>query len=137
VVQKPKWRLVHIEDVPFFAVQANKQRMSRQEKCQRLPGNGGWRSGCLVGSHMVNVCEHLQPTSCHQEFGIALFVSEFRANELLCLLHDLSDGDGHPLLAFLEQPSMELDLHSFKLANRTSVQAQAQLLLSTFAFSLS
>jgi hypothetical protein len=35
------------------------------------------------------------------------------------------DGDGHPLLAFLKQPSMELVLHSFELADRTSAQAQA------------
>jgi hypothetical protein len=37
----------------------------------------------------------------------------------------MRDGDGHPLLAFLEQPSMEFVLHSFKLADRTSSQAQA------------
>ena len=53
------------------------------------------------------------------------FVGEVRADELLCLPHDVRDGDGHPLLAFLEQPSMELVLHSFELAYRTGAQAQA------------
>ena len=37
----------------------------------------------------------------------------------------MRDGDGHPLLAFLEQPSMELVLHSFELADRTGAQTKA------------
>ncbi len=108
-----------------ISVRTGKQRTSCQEKCQRLPGNNGWCSGCLIGLHTVNEYKFLQPKFCHHEFGIEWYSSEFGANELLCLPHDMHDGDGHPLLVFLEQPSMELVLHSFELANRTSSQAQA------------
>ena len=94
--------LVHIEDVSFIVVRTDKQWTSRQEKCQCLPGDNGWCSGRLVDLHTVNVCELLQSTFCHHEFGIEQFVSEFGADELLRLPQDVRDGDGHPLLAFLK-----------------------------------
>jgi hypothetical protein len=59
------------------------------------------------------------------ELGIERLVGEVGADELLCFPHDGCDGDGRPLLPFLEQPSMELILHSFELANQTGAQAQA------------
>jgi hypothetical protein len=59
------------------------------------------------------------------ELGIEGLVVEVGADELLCFPHDVCDGDGHPLLPFLEQPSMELVTHSFELADRTGAQAQA------------
>ena len=59
------------------------------------------------------------------ELGIERLVGEVGADELLCFPHNVCDGDGHSLLPFLEQPSMELVLHSFELADRTGTQAQA------------
>ena len=62
---------------------------------------------------------------CRMEFGVEQLGGKFGADKLLCFPHDVCDGDGHPLLPFLEQPSMELVTHSFELADRTGAQAQA------------
>ncbi len=100
------------------------RRLARRNANASLATTDGARVASLVCIRL-NICELLQPTFCHHEFGIERFVGEFGADELLCLPHNLRDGDGHPLLMFLEQPRMELVLHSFELANRTSAQAQA------------
>ncbi len=57
------------------------------------------RSGRLVGSHSVHICEPPQPTLCCMEFGIEWLAHEFRADEFLSLPHEVvCDGNGHPLV---------------------------------------
>jgi hypothetical protein len=106
-------------------VRTDKRRTSSQEKCQCLPSDDGRRSGSLVGLHAIDILEPPQPTLYRMEFGVERLGGEFGADKLLCFPHDVCDGNGHPLLPFLEEPFMELVLHRFKLTDQTSPHAQA------------